>query len=24
VVGTNANVTLPTVPGPRFYRLRLQ
>jgi hypothetical protein len=24
VVGTNANVTLPTQPGARFYRLRLQ
>ncbi|HSU57493.1 MAG TPA: hypothetical protein VLT36_25860, partial [Candidatus Dormibacteraeota bacterium] len=24
VVGTNASVTLPTHPGPRFYRLRLQ
>jgi hypothetical protein len=24
VAGTNANVTLPTLPGARFYRLRLQ
>jgi hypothetical protein len=24
VVGTNANVTLPTQPGAKFYRLRLQ
>jgi hypothetical protein len=24
VVGTNATVTLPTHPGTKFYRLRLQ
>jgi hypothetical protein len=24
VVGTNATVTVPTQPGARFYRLRLQ
>jgi hypothetical protein len=24
MIGSNANVTLPTLPGFRFYRLRLQ